>query len=399
MPIIAALGRQSDNRHMQETLNRAHLEDLLHIQNSAHCVSVYLPTDKIGARLPQDKIRFKNMLTTAASELEELGMRGPDVRKMLAPGRELLHDPDFWRHPGESMAAFFAEKKHQFFHLPLKVPEFLFVGTEFHLKPLLPLVADSEHYYVLAVALDSVAFYRCSPFHIEELHPAGLPRGIDEITEFDQVEKQIQVHSTAPKQSIFHGQMGGDEAKERKKKMAEYVRRIDQAVSKILKQDGTPLVFAGVEYLFGLYRTTASVEPLPEFIPGSPELTSKQELHQAALAIIHRQSKEREEQDYLRLKSLESANQATFKLEQGILAAYSGQVDEIYLPIDQQVWGKVEPQELRVEVHESKDREDADLLDLAAVQTWLHGGKVRLFPASQGSRYLPLAAALRYRAP
>lgn len=79
-----------------------------------------------------------------------------------------------------------------------------------------------------------------------------------------------------------------------------------------------------------------------------------------------------------------------------IRAAYSGQVDTLFVPIGVQRWGRFDPEDLSVHVHDEPEPGDEDLLDFAAIQTILNSGTVYAVEPENvpDSRYV--AATLRY---
>ncbi len=48
-------------------------------------LSIFMPTHRVAADAPQDRIVLKNLRREAAQELERNGLRKPDVREFLSP--------------------------------------------------------------------------------------------------------------------------------------------------------------------------------------------------------------------------------------------------------------------------------------------------------------------------
>jgi len=87
---------------------------------------------------------------------------------------------------------------------------------------------------------------------------------------------------------MFHGLPGGwtDFPKDN---IMRYLLQVDRACKKLLREEREPLVFAGVEYIFAMYREATSYPYLmEEFIPGNPETVSSQELGKRAWEISQR---------------------------------------------------------------------------------------------------------------
>jgi len=74
---------------------------------------------------------------------------------------------------------------------------------------------------------------------------------------------------------------------------------------------------------------------------------------------------------------------ASNKLSQIVDASHHGQIESLFVPLGFQVWGTYEENELYLEKHRDHHTGDQDLLDLAATQTLLNGGKVYAIDADQ----------------
>jgi hypothetical protein len=77
-------------------------------------------------------------------------------------------------------------------------------------------------------------------------------------------------------------------------------------------------------------------------------------------------------------------------------AAHYGRVDTLFAAVGLQLWGAFDPQRDTIDIHEKEEPGDEDLLDLAAVQTVLHGGEVYAMELDKVPDGVPLAAVFRY---
>lgn len=68
----------------------------------------------------------------------------------------------------------------------------------------------------------------------------------------------------------------------------------------------------------------------------------------------------------------------------------------LFVGVGVQVWGRFDPDKDRVDVHESPEPGDQDLLDLSAIQTLIKGGAVFALTPQEVPDQAPLAAILRY---
>lgn len=75
---------------------------------NSNCVSIYLPTEKMGIETQKNPIRFKNLIREAEEKLIAYGLKGQEARDLLQPAQE-LDNYDFWQHQGDGLAMFIAD--------------------------------------------------------------------------------------------------------------------------------------------------------------------------------------------------------------------------------------------------------------------------------------------------
>jgi len=83
-------------------------------------------------------------------------------------------------------------------------------------------------------------------------------------------------------------------------------------------------------------------------------------------------------------------------LETILPAAYHGQVEVLFVAAGSQRWGRYDPSVNELCLHAEPESGDEDLLDLAAVQTFLNGGSVYAVAPDELPGSEPLAALLRW---
>ena len=93
--------------------------------------------------------------TLARDAAEQLGAAGVDdqvAADVLQPLKALEEDPSFWQHQGLGLALFTAPGFAGRLRLPVAPDEQVAVGAVFRLRPLIPLLAPSIGFLVLALA-------------------------------------------------------------------------------------------------------------------------------------------------------------------------------------------------------------------------------------------------------
>lgn len=193
---------------------------------------------------------------------------------------------------------------------------------------------------------------------------------------------------------MFHGHDPSDELKA---KILKWFHRIDDVLPGLLIGGQSPVVLAGVDYLFPLYKQANSYPHLvEEGIPGNPDELKPEDLHTQAWPIVEPVFQQAQKNAAARYNQLSETDKTTTDLQEAVLAAHHGRVADLFVPLDVQIWGMADPQENRVQIHEEKQPGDRDLLDLAAIQTILNGGTVFAVKQEQVPNGQTLAAVLRY---
>ncbi|HKG55153.1 MAG TPA: hypothetical protein VKB04_12900, partial [Anaerolineales bacterium] len=123
-----------------DILNPTDLQSLI-AQQGKWCISIYMPTHRVGREQQQDPIRLKNLLAEAETKLIANGLRRPKVQELMKPAEELLWDKDFWQHQSDGLAIFLSNDFWVNYRLPAAFEEFLVISKSFTIKPLLPLLS------------------------------------------------------------------------------------------------------------------------------------------------------------------------------------------------------------------------------------------------------------------
>jgi len=179
----------------------------------------------------------------------------------------------------------------------------------------------------------------------------------------------------------------------RKKYIREYFVQLDRAVARILNAGRQGLILAGVKYLCALYREVNTYGNLlqEEITPG-PQVLPRQ-LYQDGLKIIERHRSDNLKQAVARYQSALGTSLAISDVRRIVPASYRGQVDMLLVSQAQQAWGRFDPSSDEVVIHQARQANDEDLMDLAATYTLMHGGNAYVVPADETAAP---AAFLRY---
>lgn len=368
---------------------------------SDRALSIYLPTHTAGPDIQQDPIRLKNLLSESEAKLGEAGMSEDAVKQLLKEARALLEDHHFWRYQSHGLALFVTSEATRIYRLPLDFKPSVTVADRFYLRPLLPLFSGNRYFYVLALSQNQVRFFQATRYRISEIPVPEVPDSLDDALQYDDPEKQLQSHSSgggggnAP---VYHGQGAG--ADDEKSNIKRFFTQIDAGLHPHLNGEEAPLVVASVEYLQPIYREANTYASLLDAgIPGNPDVAKPEELREAAWSKVAPLVEQSHQEALDRYRALQGTGKTGARLSQLLPAAHQGQIETLFLAADVPCWGQFDPASGRVEERDRAQAEDVDLLDLAAVQTFLQGGTVCVLEADAMPDAAAAAAIYRYSVP
>lgn len=393
-----------------DLFNRQELKRLAELQDDV-CISVYMPTHRFRSDWSQNTTRFKNLLRDVRDQLRDQDYRETLIDKLLEDARQLLDRPGFWRGLSKGLAAFITTESSDFYRLPFPFEELSIVEDQFHLKPLFPLIAANKRYYLLALSQNDVRLYQGTNQAISEVKAAEVPSDIvTAIKQYEEPPEQgLQMHTQGAAtqdggaDQRRHGQGSSeDQSREPKNQLKRFFRQIDESVTEYIGGEDVPLVLAGVSEYLPLYQGVNSYPHLVEddIVAGNPEHLGMDELHEKAWDIVEsvlerdqQQEMERFEEAYFQNGGLASSN-----FHEILPACAYGRVDTLFVPIGQYRWGRFDPDTNTVEVHESQQPGDGDLLNYAAVSAYLNGARVHALRPENMPGGRSVAATFRYRA-
>ena len=359
-----------------DILNPADLKSLI-AQQWKWCVSLYMPTHRAAEERQQNSLRFKNLLAEAEVKLLANGLRRPKLQKLMQPAEELLGDKEFWQHQSDGLAIFLTNDFSKKYRLPLEFEEMLLISKNFHTKPLVPLLNRVEKFYLLALSLSGIRLFLGTGDTIHEIMldiPASM-RGLEQ-------SRNLHRQASVDKENILH-----------------FFQSVNQRLGELLEDKNIPMILAGIDYLPPIYREACTYDNiLEDSIIGNPDRETLKNLHERAFQIvapIFEKHQKKAGEKFAKLSDQQSAL-ATTDLRATVKAAKFGQVETLFLPLNEQKWGHYDPENNEVTLEANASSENEDLFDFAAEQTILNSGQVFTVPREQLPGNKDLAAILRY---
>jgi release factor family 7 len=384
-----------------DILNPTDLKSLI-AQQGKWCVSLYMPTHRVGREQQQDPVRLKNILAKAETNLLANGLRRPKVQKLMQPAEELLWDKDFWQHQSDGLAMFLSNEFFVKYRLPAGFKELLLITKNFHTRPLFPLLNRVGKFYILFVSLNNIRLFQGTADTISEI-ALKFPTSMDQALWADDPERYLNLHSGSISTNeakggtaIFHGHNPADEEK---KNILRFFQSVNQGLNDLLEDKNLPMILAGVDHILPIYREACTYDNiLEDSLPGNPDKENLKELHQRACQIatpIFEESQKKVFEKFEQLNGQQSAL-ATSDLKAAVRAAKFGQVETMFVPLDEQKWGRYDTGSNKVILESEPGPQSEDLLDLAAAETILNSGQVFAVPREELPGDGDLAAILRF---
>ena len=361
-----------------DILNPADLKSLI-AQQWKWCVSIYMPTHRAGQEQKQDLIRLKNLLAEAEVKLLANGLRRSKVQKLMQPAEELLWDKDFWHRQSDGLAIFLSNDFWAKYRLPSEFEELLQISKNFHIKPLVPLLNRVGKFYILTLSLQRIRLFRGTRDTIHEI-TLNIPASMNDAEQ----SRNLREHKI------------GDEEK---KNILHFFQSVNEGLGGSLEDKNIPMILAGVDYLLPIYREACTYDNiLEDGIIGSPDRENLKDLHEYACEItqpIFEENQKKASEKFEQLNG-EQNTLATSDISTAVKAAKFGQVETLFVPLNEQKWGYYDAGSNEVILESEAGPENEDLLDLAVVETIMNSGQVFAVQREQLPGGGDLAAILRY---
>ncbi|HPJ67853.1 MAG TPA: hypothetical protein PLQ82_14800 [Desulfobacteraceae bacterium] len=346
------------------------------------CISIYMPALGKGVEAQQNQILFKNLLRNAEEKLISNDLTSSEVTALLYPAQQLMADPAFWRKQYAGLALFISQEVFLHYRIPQTFEELVVVTDRFHIKPLIPLLKGSMEFFILAVSQKNVKLFKCFRYSIEQIKLEGIPEGLDDALNLDNFEKHLQLHTGA---------------EDTKTKILRYLQQVDKGLHEFFRDRRGPLVFAGVDYLFPIFKEANTYSNLlEEAISGNPDTLDHNKLHELAWPIVHPFFNKDMDDAISKYKQNAGTGLVSSDVKEIVRAAYHKRVAVLFVPVGVQQWGSFYPDSDQVFLNNEPAAGQEDLLDFAAIQTFLNRGKVYALDPNDMPDREQIAAIFRY---
>lgn len=398
---------------MREIPNDRHLRKLA--ERPGPWVTICMPLAGGGPLAKGDPIRYRNLVREVHDQLEARATERGRKDALIAPLEALGREHDVFNAGARGLVVFASPDSTEHWHLPIELAETARVDERPYLEPLIPLVTDPVHFYVIALSLHDVRLVECSRFAARQLPlPEGTPERLEDAAGWEVRQDSLQYHDphsgpllgwgstrkhrtqsgNAGNRPVYHGQgYGKDDASA---DVAKFVRDLDRGLWSAVAHKSSPVVLMTSEQIEPIFREHTRLPNVIEpVVHGSQERKSVEELHARALEIALPYFEDALERAKKRYLHLAGTGATTVRIEQVVGAAADGKIDTLFVRAGAHVPGTFDGETRGVQLGDDGPG-TTDLLDRAATDTFLTGGTVYRLEGDRMPVEDELAAILRY---
>jgi len=381
-----------------KTISKDELKTLI-TKQEGYCISLFMPTYRAGVEAQQNQIRLRNLLRKAEEKLLAGGCRPQEYRTMLEPVHGLIGNVNFWKQQSDGLAVFISSGLFCYYCLPANFEEFIVVADRFYIHPLLRLLRGDTRFHILTLSQNEIHLFEGTKQGIREIEIDTIPKSLTETLQYDEPIKQIRFHRGTPRggerASMVSGH--GADVEDNKENILKYFRQIDKGLHDLLRDERTPLVLAGVDYLFPIYKEANTYAYLMDNgITGNPKGMSIEQLHRQAWSIVGPHFQKDENEAIAQYRQSSGTGLTSRDIREIVPAAHHGRVGLLFMTKEHQQWGIFDSVTDAVCLHDKMEADSEGLPDLAAIQTFLNGGVVFVLPPEKMPDEVPMAAIFRY---
>lgn len=353
----------------------AYLADI----RSDACISIYISTSPLHQQLEASKIQLGNYIKEA---LLRVANKGVDKRRIALLEEELysvLEDESFWDLHARSLAVFATPDSIRTYRLANELSHRLEDGERFYLKPLLRALTFPHSAYILALSENQtrlIEFFADAP--AEEMKVPDMPT------------RMKDAMGSAALNDHHHG------AVHHKVRLAQYTRKIDQALRPLFARHDSPLILVSTEPLASIYRSTNSLPNLAdETLFKNAEHLGASELVTLVRPLMDNYYQEQLNALASRFETRAGERRVTQDLSDVARAATFGAIDVLLVNLDCTQSGTIDEQGL-VTFSGSNDENTYSLIDEITKRAMATGARIFAVRSDDLPSGADLNAILRY---
>ncbi len=355
------------------------------------CVTICLGPHVGGTGSQPSGPTLKAMLPAVKQALHDSGVHPQDAASLLEPLEAMTKDASMQLSHENALCLFCSPREFHCFYVRAAVEPGWHVEDRFTVQPILAHLDYRTTFLLLALAAKHVRLLHCEGGAISVLpFPAGVPESEAEFVGDSAREEHTKNHASGIRFGSSEGREKGPHF------LGDFMKAIDRGLQPIYREQGLPVVLAGVEEETAAYLTVSGyASVVPEAVKLSPDAgATAAELVHAAEGILKRWKSPAENQALKEFAALGLARTSTDS-EAILQAAAAGKVQYLLVRRGASVLGHAQ-RILGLAAGEGYVYRNADLVNAATVEVLKHKGIVWLLEAQQMPEPVPMAAVMRY---
>ncbi len=335
-------------------IDKSLITRLAEVSEKEWCVTIYLPKEEQDDQYELDQLRLNKALAEAKNHLQAKDMEQEAVEKMLKSARRLLDEnPFFNRYQSGAVALFLSPGTLETMDIPILKEEMVYVGGEFYLRPILSLLNEMQHFFLLVLDEDNALLFEGTQNNIAQ---------IGNLVPLVEARVGAPVPDAEKGEGIY---------------LKKLYQRLDGKARELIAEEKAPLMLGGSEQRTQLFREVSQYSNiLAETIDYRANIDDHKVLHRRAKPIMEEYLREqRRAKRRFFVKEMLKGN-ASISLTDVLAAAVGGRVATLFMDKDEFTTGQYKPAIQYAEVDEQPDEDHTALFNLAAINTFLNGGEV-----------------------
>ncbi|MEN8143874.1 MAG: hypothetical protein ABFS14_02890 [Gemmatimonadota bacterium] len=374
-------------------------------ENAEPAFSLYVPLGPGYREGHANRLRLREAIRGAIRVLAG----GGDARTFnkLARQLEAAVAPGLLSSESGTLAVFHSPNVNTTYHLPVVLPEQVYVGQNFHIKPLLSFVLAEDRFWLLELSRGSARLWAGDATEISPVQVNSLPTSPEQVLGYEYARDYEIVHRGAhalgpgtarAAATAFSGHGMG--ANDRDDEALQFFRAVDDALVSELQGSESPVILAATPENEALYRSVSQLPNLAgEGIRAAIRDWDLDKIHGSARSITAKAAETAV--DEARQLWEVSYGRGAAESDPAAIARYAvaGRIRLLMAERGRQLWGTLDRDTGAVSV-QGEDGEDPgpaamDILDELIELAILHGGRVLLVSADSMPVQTGVAAILR----
>jgi hypothetical protein len=358
------------------------------------------PCITIVAHIPtpfEFSTRMRNAIRAVENKLQGKRIESSRIESLLSPIHDLAGSVEREGVWSNAVILFRSPEVFLYFLLYRRAPEVESVEDRFQVGPLLSVVTREQRFHILALSRKHIRLFHSTKHRAEEISIEGrMPQNMEVWLSTRQPDHVLDNRAAGgPSVGSMKGvTFGTGTDREREDEyLAHFYKQVDKGVNTLLRNDTARLLLSGVEYEVPMYRRVSTFPRLfDKEVLASPDGLPDPELHKRAMDVVMQIRSEPLEKALTDFEKRRDTGRFSTDPKEVIKAAWQGRVADLFLREGAEIKGAWNEEMQEVDTDNPRE----DLLNAAALQTLLHGG--RAFALESNDMPVPndVAAALRF---